>query len=155
MGERKRGNLFGKNRIMIRPKDDGTYMTGAFRSKLILRGTISPITSKMAYDDLTKEEGSIEFWLHHSHVDWSTNNNTYKFPNFSYGPISGSALKNADGTITVTLSGPFDSEYMFCEQIPSCDERGLHVVLTWCEGKVILYLNATAVREIISSHAEK
>jgi hypothetical protein len=41
-GERKRGNLFEKNRIMIRPKDDGTYMTGAFRSKLILRGTISP-----------------------------------------------------------------------------------------------------------------
>jgi hypothetical protein len=26
MGKRKRGNVFGKNRIMIRPKDDGTYM---------------------------------------------------------------------------------------------------------------------------------
>jgi hypothetical protein len=43
MGKGSEVTSSGRTGIMIRPKDDGTYTTGAFRSKLILRDTISPM----------------------------------------------------------------------------------------------------------------
>jgi hypothetical protein len=51
MGKRKRGNVFGKNRIMIRPKDDGAYMIElrtAAREALAISSDGETIRSRVA-----------------------------------------------------------------------------------------------------------
>lgn len=88
-----------------------------------------------------KNEGSIVFELKHEHKDWSTNSSSYNFRGIEQGDISAEAKKHSDKTIEIKLTGPFDKTFVFKNPIPPCDQRGLHVAMTWKDEKVELYLN--------------
>jgi hypothetical protein len=78
--------------------------------------------------------------LVHEHSDWSTNSDGYNFPTLTQPDFTLRATKNPDRTISVWLTAP-DGDFDFCEPMPSVDELGLRVVVTWAKGEVILYLN--------------
>ena len=92
-----------------------------------------------------KQEGSMDFWLKHPHRDWATNDNGYRFGPFSYEGITCSAIKHPNRTIEISVRGPFDRRFTFRYPMPQCDERGLHVAITWKDDQVKLYLNGKHV----------
>ena len=96
-------------------------------------------------DDLSKK-GSIATLLQHDHPNWPTNRAVYHFPEITLEGITFNATKNYDSTVTIFIDGPFGKSYDFKEPIPPCDERGLHVVVTWGKNEVILYLNGKRVK---------
>ena len=96
-------------------------------------------------DDLANE-GTVTFFLEHKNVDWTTDRDGYNFPDVQHGPISVSARKHPDRTVSIEISGPFGNNYDFREPIPECDERGLHVAITWGKNEVKLYLNGKPVK---------
>jgi hypothetical protein len=105
-------------------------------------------------DDLLSE-GTIAFFVKHKHADWTSNADRYRFPDVRRDPIAVSAVKQPDGTIEITISGPFGGRYAFAAPIPPCDERGLHINLTWVDRRVMLSLNGADIetqRAAISVH---
>lgn len=86
-------------------------------------------------------EGTLTFFVKHRNPEWSVDADTYRFPAVRRDPIAVSAVKHADGSIDVVLSGPFGGEYSFNHPIPPCDQRGLQIGLTWVHNRVMLYLN--------------
>ena len=96
-------------------------------------------------DDISKE-GSIATLLRHEHPDWATNRAVYNFPEIVSDGITFKATKNYDRTVIISIDGPFGNSYDFKAPIPPCDERGLHVGITWANGEVVLYLNGTRVK---------
>lgn len=88
-----------------------------------------------------KNEGSMVFGLNHENKDWSTNSSGYNFGSFQHEEISAKVTKHPDKTIEIELIGPFDKNFVFRRPIPPCDDRGLHVAITWKDDMVQLYLN--------------
>ncbi len=87
------------------------------------------------------QEGTIAAKVSHQHRDWPTNNTNYKFDLPGRDPISWHAAKNADGTLSVWVHGPFNSDYDFHVPMPACPDGQLHIGLRWAKGEVKLYLN--------------
>jgi hypothetical protein len=88
-----------------------------------------------------KNEGSMVFWLNHEHKDWPTNLYGYNFGTIKQKDILAEANKHPDKTIEIKLFGPFDKSFVFQKPIPTCDQRGLQVAMTWKNDEVKLYLN--------------
>jgi len=90
-------------------------------------------------------EGTIVFRLQHQHKGWSTNSSGYNFDIARGEDISVATTKHPDKTLEIKITGPYDKTFTFRNPIPVCDERGLHVAITWKEGTVKLYLNGQLV----------
>ena len=91
-------------------------------------------------------EGSIATFLRHENPNWPTNRAVYHFPEITSGAVTFHATKNYDRTVTIFIVGPFGNSYDFKVPIPPCDEKGLHVTITWGKDGVILYLNGKRVK---------
>ncbi len=95
--------------------------------------------------DLT-QEGNIAALVSHQHVDWSTNTTNYKFDLPGRDSISWRAAKNADGTLSVWVHGPFDSGYDFRVPMPRVTDGQLNIGVSWANGAVKLYLTGKLVQ---------
>lgn len=93
---------------------------------------------------MLEKEGTVEFRLTHQRPDWSRDDHRYKFGPFQYGDIIVQAVKQPDKTVEITIRGPFGKRFTFHRPMPPC-ENELHVVITWKEQKVNLYLNGKLV----------
>jgi hypothetical protein len=89
-----------------------------------------------------EQEGSIAFRLHHTDPDWATNDKPYRFNTIETGPVRAWAMKKGDRTVEFHVSGPLKSEIVLEGKMPQVDASGLHVVITWSQKQVQLYLNA-------------
>jgi len=89
-----------------------------------------------------EQEGSIAFRLRHADRDWATNDKPYRFNTVEVGDIRAWALKRPDRTVEFHVSGPLKSEIVLEGKMPPISEQGLHVVITWSEKEVQLYLDA-------------
>ena len=89
-----------------------------------------------------EQEGSIAFRMRHADPDWATNDQPYRFNPVEIGTVRAWAIKKADRTVEFHLIGPLKSEIMLEGKMPPVDAFGLHVVITWSEKEVHLYLNA-------------
>jgi hypothetical protein len=86
-------------------------------------------------------EGTISFWIHHEHTDWSMNSNGYNFGSVRQGEITASVVKHPNKIIDVTIDGPFGKQFTFTRPVPEANERGVFVAVTWKNPEVTLYLN--------------
>jgi hypothetical protein len=89
-----------------------------------------------------EQEGSIAFRLRHNDPDWATNDKTYRFNTIETGPVRAWAMKKGDGTVEFHVSGPLKSEIVLEGRMPQLTTSDLHVVITWSQKQVQLYLNA-------------
>ena len=89
-----------------------------------------------------EQEGSIAFRLRHADKDWATNDKPYKFNTAEVGNIRAWAMKRPDRTVEFHVSGPLNSEIVLDGKMPPVGEQGLHVVITWGNNEVRLYLDA-------------
>lgn len=94
-----------------------------------------------------ENEGTIAFRLGHEHRDWSTNSAGYNFGRIAEPGISVEAVKQPDKTVELNVSA-FGQHFTFRKPIPSCDEHGLFVAITWKDRKVHLYLNGQQVETL-------
>jgi hypothetical protein len=97
--------------------------------------------------------GRISFVVKHAHGDWSTNTETYRFPEVRHDPIAINAAKHPDGTLHVRVSGPFGSEFEFIQAIG--DVRSVRIGVVWAAQEVALYLDGEfcqAKRALASVH---
>lgn len=94
-----------------------------------------------------KNEGSIVFQVRHHHKDWATNSSCYNFrtTKLKLEGISVKTTKHPDKTVEIKLIRLSGKTFTFRNPVPACDERGLHVAITWKEDKVKLYLNGQLV----------
>ncbi len=53
--------------------------------------------------------------------------------------------KRPDGMLEVTITGLFGQQFDFDKPCPTCDERGLLLVLTWTSSQLKLYLGGQLV----------
>jgi hypothetical protein len=93
-------------------------------------------------------EGSIAARVTHQHPDWPTNGTNYRFDLPGHAPISWRAAKNADGTLSVWVQGPFNGGYEFRVPMPACPDGQLHIGLRWAKGEISLYLNGQPVKTL-------
>jgi hypothetical protein len=89
-----------------------------------------------------EQEGSIAFRMRHPDADWATNDKPYQFNPVDIGPVRAWAAKRPDGTVEFRLIGPLKSEIVLEGKMPPVNEHGLHVVITWSQKEVQVYLNA-------------
>ncbi|MEK6371214.1 MAG: hypothetical protein AABO58_00825 [Acidobacteriota bacterium] len=102
---------------------------------------------------MPQSEGTIMFFAKPAEPgaqNWFADAEEYKFPPAAAGGITVEALKRKNGTVAVTVTGlpgvtSPDGRLHFLHEMPRCDTRGLHVVVTWTRKDVILYLNAVEV----------
>jgi hypothetical protein len=92
-----------------------------------------------------QKEGSMVFWLRHAHDDWSTNAHRYNFGTVEAQGVIVNAIKHPDGTLECAVDGALGRRQVFRVAIPSCDEQGLFVALTWELPLLRLYLNGTLI----------
>jgi len=97
------------------------------------------------------DDGTITGWLRHEHADWSTNNHGYNFPNVDHAGILVESRKSPEGRIGVKVSGSRWGTLSFDHPVPTCDERGLHLMVVWTKQNVKLYLGGQLV-ETVSIH---
>ena len=89
-----------------------------------------------------EHEGSIAFRLKHPDKDWATNDQGYRFNPVQVGDVTAWAFKHPGGKVEFRLRGPLKSEMTLEGAMPPVGEEGLHVVITWSQKDVQLYLNA-------------
>ena len=89
-----------------------------------------------------EQEGSIAFRMRHADADWATNDKPYRFNAVEIGTIRAWAMKRPDQTVEFHVVGPLKSEIVLEGKMPPINEHGLHVVITWSEKEIQLYLNA-------------
>jgi hypothetical protein len=89
-------------------------------------------------------EGTIRFWLHDRHPDWTTDERDYNFGTKHPQGLVVTALKHSDKTVEILLVGLDGRPFSLRERIPQCEERGLHVGITWTKSEVVLRLNGKA-----------
>lgn len=97
-----------------------------------------------------QDEGTITSWLRHQHDDWFSNANSYRFPPVTGEGVTVECVKHPDKTVEVTVAGTLGRDFKFRQVVPPCDDRGLHVAVTWKRPDVNLYLNGKLVE---SAHA--
>lgn len=100
--------------------------------------------------DLTKEEGSLSFWMQHEQTDWATNKRAYKFPEATMPPVRIAATKESDCTLMLVIQGPLNRGFLLKVPLQKIltsppDARGVHLELTWGNGEIILYLNGVLI----------
>jgi hypothetical protein len=98
--------------------------------------------------------GRIAFVIKHHHPDWSTNTETYRFPEVRHAPIVINTAKLADATLRICVSGPFGGEFEFIQPIGRRGAR-LRVGVVWAGHEVALYLDDEfyqATRATVSVH---
>lgn len=91
------------------------------------------------------EEGSVTFWAKAEPNDWARNDQGYEFPPVLGEGIEVRSHKNADKTVQVNISDQIGNNVSFVEPMPSCDERGLFVAVSWKAQTVTLHLNGKKV----------
>lgn len=89
-----------------------------------------------------EQEGSIAFRLKHPDPDWATNDKGYRFNPVQIGQVTAWAFKHPTRRVEFRLRGPLKSDMMLEGALPPVGEEGLHVVITWSQQNVQLYLNA-------------
>ena len=89
-----------------------------------------------------EQEGSIAFRLKHPDKDWATNDQGYRFNPVQIGDVTTWAFKHPDKRVEFRVRGPLKSEITLEGQLPPVGEQGLHVVITWTQKQVQLYLDA-------------
>jgi hypothetical protein len=89
-----------------------------------------------------EQEGSIAFRLKHPDKDWATNDQGYGFNPVQIGAVTAWAYKHPDRKVEFRLRGALNSEITLQGDLPPVREHGLHVVITWSEKQVQLYLDA-------------
>ena len=97
------------------------------------------------------QEGYVEFWLRHHHPHWSTNEHIYRFHQYDDPKVRVRvrAAKYPDKRVHFLAEGPLGCGFGYRFDMPPCDARGLHVVITWKENKVYWYLNSKLVETAI------
>ena len=55
------------------------------------------------------------------------------------------AMKEPDSTLVLRVAGPFARRFTFRHPLPPFDPRGVHVVVTWEQGRINLYLNGKLI----------
>jgi hypothetical protein len=95
---------------------------------------------------LRSGQGTIAFWANGGHSDWATNSNSYSFGSSPVSPdgVRVESMKHPDKTIEVKASDGQDT-VTFRHPIPLVPPQGLHVVVTWENGEVKLYLGGSPV----------
>lgn len=94
-----------------------------------------------------QKEGSMTFALSHEHNDWTTNKNAYKFKPLSIEGIFIQPFKDPDCTFRISINGPLGHSLTFRQDISQIITPKLHVVLTWKDASVKLYLNGKLAKE--------
>ena len=98
--------------------------------------------------DLTNE-GTVTFWAQSNRPGGRTDPMPPNFPPFSSGGITVKSAKNPDLTLSAEIVGPHGRSYSFNSvAIPRCDDKGLHVGITWNMKTVRLYLNGKEAQSI-------
>ncbi len=90
-------------------------------------------------------EGTVVFWVNHSHTDWKTNAYGYNFGLFKQGSLSIHTVKHSDKTMEVLVEGLAEDILSTRKPIPSSDQPRVMVAFTWNKGKVIFYLNGIRI----------
>jgi hypothetical protein len=85
--------------------------------------------------------GTRELWLNHRDNDWSTNGHVYRFPPVVRQHVRMVVVKHPNKTVVIEADGPFGRRFNFRLPMPTCDGRGLHVVITWENQVINFYLN--------------
>jgi hypothetical protein len=100
---------------------------------------------------LRQGQGTIAFRANHPHTDWPTNTACYKFgaTPVSEDGVFVTASKYPDGSLEVIVMDQTTANATFREAIPTLDAKGLHIVVTWKDGTVSLYLQGQPVRTIV------
>jgi hypothetical protein len=86
--------------------------------------------------------GSLATWYLHPNAGWTTDRRRYVFAP-RYGPVGMSLLtiKQPEGTLVLRVAGPCARRFTFRQPLPPFDRRGMHVIVTWYEDVIELYLN--------------
>ncbi len=90
-------------------------------------------------------EGTITFRTKGQHDDWSTNDQDYQFPPAGREGIEIQSRKKSDKTVELNVTDQFGNSAAFQEPLPSCDDRGLSVAISWKNQTVDLFLNGRKV----------
>ena len=96
---------------------------------------------------MASAEGTISFWLEHAHLDWMTNSSGYNFGSVQGEGVEASAKKDGEGILSLhfqSSTGTFD----FRHAVPTDNQRGVHVAVTWSPQEVKLYLNGRMVETV-------
>ena len=80
------------------------------------------------------------FFVYHPDADWRMNAHRYDFGVFSRGSLSVRTTKHGDGTIEVCVEGLGESIVTTRRAIPTTDQPGVMVGLTWSDREVVFYL---------------
>jgi hypothetical protein len=77
----------------------------------------------------------------HEHKDWVTNPYGYNFGTVKLQEIVIEVVKQPDKQLEISVTGPFDSAFVFSSPIPHCKDNACLVAVTWSNCNVHLYLN--------------
>ena len=94
-----------------------------------------------------QKEGSMTFTLSHEHSDWMTNKNGYRFKPLSKEGLFIQPFKEPDGTFRISVNGPLGHSLTLRQDILGISTPKLHVVLTWKDLSLKLYLNGEFYKE--------
>jgi len=94
-----------------------------------------------------QKEGSMTFTLCHQHNDWITNNKGYRFQPLSKEGIFVQPFKDPNKTFKISINGPLGHSLTLRQDVSGITSSKLHVVLTWKDKLVKLYLNGKLVKE--------
>ncbi len=93
----------------------------------------------------TQPTATVSFWLKHTDLDWTKNKDGYHFGIIRQSGLNVSAVKRSDGTLWLNVSDHAHHLFVFEHPMPPCDERGLHVEITWQAPLLRLCLNGRLV----------
>ena len=94
-----------------------------------------------------QKEGTMTFTLSHEHSDWITNKNGYRFKPLSKEGLFIQPFKEPDGTFRISINGPLGHSLTLRQDISGISTPKLHVVLTWKDSSLKLYLNGEFSKE--------
>jgi len=94
-----------------------------------------------------QNEGSMTFTLSHEHSDWMTNKNGYRFRPLGKEGLFIQPFKEPDGTFKISVNGPLGHSLTLRQDISGISTPKLHVVLTWKDSSLKLYLNGKFSKE--------
>jgi hypothetical protein len=93
----------------------------------------------------TQPAATVSFWLKHTDLDWTKNKDGYHFGIIRQSGLNVSAVKRSDGILWLNISDHSRHLFAFERPMPPCDERGLHVEITWQAPVLRLCLNGRLV----------
>lgn len=104
---------------------------------------------------LKKEGGFIQTWLQGKDADWTTNGTAYQFGPFSDRGFQWGVRKDADGSVVVSVSGPFGQSFEVGDiraipPSPGAQSPGkrVNLMIEWKDGVLRVRLNMVAVAKV-------